>query len=235
MNKSFIIFLIVANIEIFTSSTLAKLMPDIEYNFDMNNNEFTFEYNGYEESAFYLVIIKANSGINFKFTCQNTSVKAKTRPPITFLLTLKKESCNLEINTFDDPEVNGTVMIHPLNIEINIDFNKKEKYELNGVLVSNEKFPPIIYSLSNLVKDVSVNFSYEKEEIKFDDKSFTIKNPFKICLKDNCKDKIKTYKFLKGNNYKIYLMPQELKSDLSIRYQIPSFSFEIIKDDGQNN
>ena len=234
MNKSFIIFLIVANIEIFTSSKLAKLMPDIEYNFDMNNYEFTFEYNGYEESAFYLVIIKANSGINFKCTCQSTSVKANITP-IAFLLTLKKESCNLVINTFDDPEVNGTVMVHPLNIEINIDFNKKEKYELNGALVSNEKFPPIIYSLSNLEKDVSINFSYEKEEIKFDDKSFTIKNPFKICLKDDCKEKINTYKFLKGNNYKIYLMPQELKSDLSIRYQIPSFSFEIIKDDEQNN
>ena len=56
-----IIFLIIANIEIATTSIEAgKFIYDIETNFDKDNNHFTFEYNGNKYSLFYLVIIKAD-------------------------------------------------------------------------------------------------------------------------------------------------------------------------------
>ena len=40
-----------------------------------------------------------------------------------------------------------------------------------------------------------------------------------------CKDKIETYKFLKGKDYKIYLIFEELKTDFRAKYEIPPFSF----------
>ena len=64
---------------------------------------------------------------------------------------------------------------------------------------------------------------------------FTLENPFKVCLKDDCKDKIETYKFLKGNKYKIYLMFQELKSDFLSKYYIPTYSFEKVAEVSENN
>ena len=121
----------------------------------------------------------------------------------------------------------GTFMIHPLNIEIKVDFNQKEKYAIDGVISAYEKSSPIIYSISNLEEDISVKFTFLRVT-KFGDKTLVLANPFKVCLKDDCKDKIKTFTFLKGNNYRIYLTFEELKTDLSTRYWIPPFSFEKI-------
>ena len=94
-------------------------------------------------------------------------------------------------------------MVHPLNIEINVDFNLKTKYAIDNVISADEKSSPIIYSVSNLEEDVSVKFSYSLTTAKFDNTTFVLANTFKICLKDDCKDKIETYNFLKAKDYKI--------------------------------
>ena len=65
-------------------------------------------------------------------------------------------------------------MVHPLNLEINVDFNKKEKYEFDGSISALEKFPPLVYSFSNSEEDVLVKFNYKSNEIGFDNKLFTL-------------------------------------------------------------
>ena len=228
MIKNLIFFFIIANIEVALSLEAGKFIYDVENNFDKDNNEFTFENNS-DESAFYLIIIKTKSLLYYRYECTTNPGKNMVNSgSFALSLNLKKESCNFVIKSYEGSEVKGSIMVHPLNIEIKVDFNKKEKYLIDGVILADEKSSPIIYTISNLQEDISVKFSYTKVTTKFDDKSFTLSNPFKVCLKDDCKEKVEIYKFLKGNNYKIYLVFEELKTDLSTRYEIPPFSFENI-------
>ena len=164
----------------------------------------------------------------------NTWEKLVTTGSFALSLNLKKESCTFLIKSYEDSEVKGTIMVHPLNIEINVYFNKKAKYAIDGIISADQKSSPIIYSVSNLEEDISVKFSYSKVTTMFDDTKFILSNPFKVCLKDDCKDKIEIYKFLKGKDYKIYIMFEELKTDLSARYEIPPFSFEKISVSGDD-
>jgi hypothetical protein len=228
MIKNLIFFFIIANLEVSLSLEAGKFIYDVENNFDKDNNEFTFENNS-DESAFYLIIIKTKSLLYYRYECSTNPGKNMVNSgSFALSLNLKKESCNFVIKSYEGSEVKGSIMVHPLNIEIKADFNKKEKYLIDGVILADEKSSPIIYTISNLEEDISVKFSYAKVTTKFDDKSFTLSNPFKVCLKDDCKEKVETYKFLKGNNYKIYLVFEELKTDLSTRYEMPPFSFEKI-------
>ena len=227
MIKNLIIFLIIFNIEIAISLEAKKFIYDVENTFDKDNNEFTFENNS-DESAFYLIIIKTKSRLYYRYDCSTTIGRNMvTVGSFALSLNLKKESCNFVIKSYEGSEVKGTIMVHPLNIEIKVDFNQKEKYAIDGVISAYEKSSPIIYSISNLEEDISVKFTFLKVT-KFGDKTLVLTNPFKVCLKDDCKDKIKTFTFLKGNNYRIYLIFEELKTDLSTQYEIPPFSFEKI-------
>ena len=114
-------------------------------------------------------------------------------------------------------------MIHPLNIEIKLDFDKQEKYGFDGNMTSWEDCPPLVYSISNLEEDVFVNFFYKNDSIRYQDRIVEIENPFKVCLKDDCQENVKNFKFRKGNDYKIYLKIQHL---INQEYWIPAFSFE---------
>ena len=199
MIKNLIIFLILINISITISlEAEKKFIYDVESTFDKDNNEFTIENNS-DDSAFYLIIINTKCQLFYRFDCTITPGRNMvSMGSYALSLNIKKESCKLVIKSYQDSEIKGTIMVHPLNIEINVDFNKKEKYAINEVISADEKSSPIIYSFSNLEEDVSVKFSYSNVTTKFDDTTFTLTNPFKVCLKDDCKDKIETYKFLKG-------------------------------------
>ena len=234
MIKSLIYYLIIANIGISTSLEAGKFIFDVENTFDNDNNEFIIENNS-DESENYLIIINTNSQLYYRFDCTITPGRnMNSMGSFALTLNLQKESCKIAINPYKDSKVKGTIMVHPLKIEINVDFNKNLKYGIEELISAQQKTPPIVYSVSNLEEDLSVKFSYIKVTTKFDNKTFTLQNPFKICLKNDCKEKIETYKFLKGNNYKIYLIFEELKSDLRTLYKIPPFSFkkisEIIED-----
>ena len=126
-------------------------------------------------------------------------------------------------------------MVHPLNIEINVDFNIQEKYGIyDGIITADGYSPPIIYSISNLRKNVSVDFYCKSRTIDIDDKYVDLKNPFMVCLKNDCEYEPYRYKFVKGNKYKIIVSFQEIKSDLSTVYHIPPFSFEKIPEYEEN-
>ena len=237
MIKSLIILLIIANIEINTSlEAEKKFIYDVENPFDKDNNEFTFEYNGADESTYYLLIINTKSKLSYRYSCEKTKgADIVNIGSFAIVLNLKKESCKIEIKPYEDSEVKGTIMIHPLNIETKVDFNKQEKYGFEGSITSKEKCPPITFSISNLNEDVLVKFTYSYYTIVFKDKSVSLANPFKVCLKDDCQENVKTYKFLKGNNYKIYADFTEVTSTY---HEIPPHSFEKIiegDEDDQDN
>ena len=224
MMKSLIFFLIVANI--ISLEAEKKFLYDVENPFDEDNNEFTFESNNAGESTYYLLIINTKSKLSYRYGCEQTKgAEIVNDGPFAITLNLKKESCNIVIKPYEDSEVKGTIMIHPLNIETKVDFNKQEKYGFEGSITSKEKCPPIVYSISNLDEDVLVKFTYAYYTVQFKDQSVSLANPFKVCLKDDCKDKIETYKFLKGKNYKIYVDFTEVTSTY---HEIPPHSFEKI-------
>ena len=224
MMKSLIIVLIVANI--ISLEAEKKFLYDVENPFDEDNNEFTFESNSVGESTYYLLIINTKSKLSYRYGCEQTKgAEIVNDGPFAITLNLKKESCNIVIKPYEDSEVKGTIMIHPLNIETKVDFNKQEKHGFEGSITSKEKCPPIVYSISNLDEDVSVKFTYAYYTIKFKDQSVSLANPFKVCLKDDCEEKVKTYKFLKGKDYKIYVDFTEVTSTY---HEIPPHSFEKI-------
>ena len=226
MIKNLINFLIIATIAF--SLEAKRFIYDVENTFDKVNNKITIENNS-DESAFYLIIIKTQLKLYYRYDCSETVGNYMVNVG-SFALSLnlkKKEFCDFLIKGYDGPEIKGTFMVHPLNIEIKVDFNQKEKYAIDGVISAYEKSSPIIYSISNLEEDISVKFTFLKVT-KFGGKTLVLANPFKVCLKDDCKEKIQTFNFLKGNNYRIYLTFEELKTDLSTRYWIPPFSFEKI-------
>lgn len=230
MIKRFFIFIILVNIEITISlGAENKFIYDIENPFDKDNNEFNFGYNGASESIYYLIIIKTKSKLNYKYNCGNyIKVELVNNGTFAFALNVKKESCNIVINPYEDSEVKGTIMIHPLNIETNVDLNRQKKYGFEGSTTSEEKCPPITYSISNLDEDTLVKFIYSHYIIRFVDKSISLGNPFKVCLKDDCEENVTTYKFLKGNDYKIYV---DFTKVTPTFYEIPSHSFEKLTDD----
>ena len=226
MMKSLIIVLIVANI--ISLEAEKKFLYDVENPFDEDNNEFTFESNSAGESTYYLLIINTKSKLSYRYGCEQTKgAEIVNDGPFAITLNLKKESCNIVIKPYEDSEVKGTIMIHPLNIETKVDFNKQEKYGFEGSITSKEKCPPIVYSISNLDEDVLVKFTYAYYTVQFKDQSVSLANPFKVCLKDDCEEKVKTYKFLKGKDYKIYVDFTEVTSTY---HEIPPHSFEKITD-----
>ena len=230
MVKSLTVFLIITEICISVSlEAEKKFIYDVENPFDKDNNEFSFEYNGASESTYYLLIIKTKSKLSYRYNCEiSKGADIVNDGPFAITLNLKKESCNIVIKPYEDSEVKGTIMIHPLNIETKVDFNEQEKYGFDGGITSKEKCPPLIYSISNLDEDILVKFTYAYYTIKFEDQSISLANPFKVCLKDDCEEKVKTYKFLKGNDYKIYVDFTEVTSTY---YEIPPHSFEKITED----
>ena len=234
MIKSLIFLLIIANIEIITSlEAEKKFIYDVENSFDIDNNEFTFEYNGADESTYYLLIIITKSKLSYRYSCEKSKgADIVNIGSFAIVLNLKKESCKIEIKPYEDSEVKGTIMIHPLNIETKVDFNKQEKYGFEGSITSKEKCPPITFSISNLNEDVLVKFTYSYYTIVFKDKSVSLANPFKVCLKDDCQENVKTYKFLKGNNYKIYVDFTEVTSTY---HEIPPHSFENITESDEDD
>ena len=89
----------------------------------------------------------------------------------------------------------------------------------------DESIPPIVYSVSNLANNIEINFAYSKGTIIINGKKFILSNPFEICIENDCKNNIKSYKFLIGKNYEIRTKFEELDVDGTKYYYLSSFKF----------
>ena len=130
----------------------------------------------------------------------------------------------LEAKTSSLYKVTGTIEVHPLDraFPINLD---KEKVVINSLVSYNEKFPSLVYSISNLVADTEAKFTHDSPTIIIEDIYFTLKNPFRICVENECKDDIETYTFIKGKSYTIEIKNEELVAKTKKQYYMSTFSF----------
>ena len=226
MLKTLIFFLLSASIPMKELTTSSHLDFDTETFFDKNNYVFSFSNEDYKKN-FYLVHIDTNSILNYKCECTGAPRKKDTTTAHKyFILKSEKGQCVITITTPSEKifPVKGTIWAHPIKNSIQADI-AKNKYEINKILNSDELLPPIVYSVSNLENDIEINFSYSKGLVIINGKEFILSNPFEICLENDCKTGITSYKFLKGKNYEIRVKFEELDSDDGKYYYLPSFSF----------
>ena len=93
MIKNLLIFLIIANIEITLSLGAEKIfIYDVETPFDQDYNEFTFEYNGDDESTYYVIMVRSNSYSSYQYSCDITqSLGGVHMRSFGLILNMKKE------------------------------------------------------------------------------------------------------------------------------------------------
>ena len=102
-----------------------------------------------------------------------------------------------------------------------IDLTEKYYYRKSSVFF-NTALNPEIYKINNLKNDVNVFFAYKA----LNETNFNYNNPFKICDNQKCEDNIIIYKFIKGNNYTIYINSIGFSN-----FYYPSYYFFPIMDD----
>ena len=143
-----------------------------------------------------------------------------------FILKSEKGQCAITITSSAEDifPVKGTIWVHPFKNKIQADITTKN-YDIDKIVESDESIPPIIYSVSNLANDIEINFSYSKGTIIINGKKFIFSNPFEICIENDCKNNIKSYKFLIGKNYEIRTKFEELDVDGTKYYYLSSFKF----------
>ena len=143
------------------------------------------------------------------------------------LINAKPREYCIDINA---NSASGILNIHPFNKEIKADLENK-KYGLNTMIYYNGEFPPLIYSISDLNKDIKAEFYYKPikiEPIKIEsgDKNYILKNPFEICSENeesDCKKNISEYTFIKGKNYKIKVLNEFV--EFNNYYYMTEYSF----------
>ena len=96
----------------------------------------------------------------------------------------------------------GTLMIHPMNNKIKIDFTQK-CYGIPNRLQFNEYDVSLKYLVTNLRENITVDFSSENLN----------SNPFKVCHGTDCVTYVSKYEFEKGEEYTIEVKTQQFILD----------------------
>ena len=192
--------------------------------FDKNNNKFIIPLSTNDgELVLYLLTDVSNCMSYWEIHASTSySMKAGIFPPGDSKLFDYKSNGYIYLNITGQGKENGTIWVHPLNKEINIDFSQKYGkmypiYELaNQGEEDKRENTPLKYVVSNLEEDKKVIFKYQKDYssylgiITFKD----LTNPFKVCEgygTNNCKEKVNDYTFKKNKTYTIYVKFQKSK------------------------
>ena len=132
---------------------------------------------------------------------------------------------NLKENLKDS----GNIWVNPSTNEIEVNLNKKYEikfpFVVSSITPDQEGLYQLVYVVKNAEKDATFKFQYSNTVEHISGK---IPNPFQICHGNDCKsDNIESYKFTKGESYKIYVKMQEIKDeyDSYSEYVLPPFSF----------
>ena len=205
----------------------------VETKFDKNNNHFIFKNVGIKEELFasYIVYIQTeNKKLEYVFHANYETYDDLLYKPGKSILyyTMEDDEEFVIIIKGIGEEGKGTIWVNPLKKEIPIDLSKKYemKFPVKNDIGLEYVNGSLTYSVSNLKEDKSFIFEfndkYGDEEIEF----YGLKNPFKVCHGKECKEKIKTYDFIKSESYKIYVdfVLYEIE-EKKFYYFLPSFSF----------
>ena len=224
MTKNIILLLLLINISTLTSLDSTSIPFDVTQSFDENNHEFTFS-NDAQESGFFLIAIDAKNRQRYEYQCQGSGKQSgSTSTNSYFIIKAQPGQCSINVySTSSLYKTEGTIMIHSFAKVISVELNKF--YGLSKNIHFTEKFPSYAFSVSNLEKDIETTLTYGASSVTIEDKTFILKNPFRICQGNDCKENIKTFKFTKGQEYKIEVLPEELNTGSRVAYYMNSFSF----------
>ena len=225
MEKIIIVLLLIIDISTKTANVSENVEFDVRTFIDEDHHKFTF--NQSQEMGFFFLDIYTNQSLKYEYQCQGT--ENVTRHPLFHSgLIIKANKGQCWINFFvpsDYFTLEGYFLVHPLEKEMVI--NIKEKYDFFYPVLSyyKEKFPPLVFSLSNLDGNYWGYFSCYKGRIFDYDDDIIAKNPYRICKGNDCEDGVENFLFSTGNEYKIEIKPQEIEKDGQKLYVFNSFKF----------
>ena len=104
--------------------------------------------------------IRTSYTLTYEYQCQGSEEKSgKTSLYPYFIIKAQTGDCNIIITSTRTNEIQGTINIHPLDKEDKIDLDKY-KYQITKLVTFDEEFPPLVFSLSKLTKNIKVKFIY---------------------------------------------------------------------------
>ena len=181
MIKIFLFFFIFALI---SSKSSPSVKLGVNTTFDMNNNEFKFEYKGPGKDIIIFYIKSDNYYVDYDLDCPNTSIESSisggTYDSITATQIEKTGTCTIKFES--EKESKGSFVIYTIKSKLSIKL--KNKYgnlifadEDNDSLA--ESISQLTFSVPKLVRDVTANFEYSKN-VLIHRTTYTIENPFKV-------------------------------------------------------
>ena len=184
-----------------------KLEEETILNF-VNKKYFKFEYNheGDKPQDIYFYFYKRISfEILLTIGDQTKTIKYEGNDELLKISFTKSGTYFLEfyLSNSDSYNVDFTFIAFTSGKVIEIDLNEKIYYK-NSYIKSPIKLEPYIYKVKNLKEDKYVIFNY-KVEVLGNNKIY--ENPFEICndKTSECEQDITSYKFIKDNEYTIYI------------------------------
>ena len=182
-----------------------------EISFDNNNTEFEFTY---DKTDNLFIKLTANDSCQFNLDYRDGGYGIGIFNGQHGFITHQIFSDFYKIKIKSETNVKGTFWIHPFLSEIKIDLNSTVdwNYTIHSFAKNQAK---LIFDIDNAEKNATFIFKYDKGYDKDNP------NPFEVYHGTDYKDQVITYKFKKGESYKIYVYHYEKYN----RLDFPSFSF----------
>ena len=114
---------------------------------------------------------------------------------------------------------------------LDIIYLSQKYYNKSLSIIVNKTIGPLEIKVKDIQKDTGIIFDSYSENVFHRDEEFD--SPFKICEENNniCKDKVLSYKFIRGKNYTIYLNI----INFHYEYTYPSYYFFSVSDENIEN
>ena len=218
-------------ISLVSSKSIPSVKLGVNTTFDMDNNEFEFQYSG-PGTDLILFYFKIEQNVFIcKIDCTNSHSQSsidnteETEMVGTFQQLGTKGICSIK---FESEERNkGSFVIYTLKNKLSIKL--KNKY---GNLIhqyDNKNFmsvSQITFSIPNLDRNVKAIFEYNNTNVDIFGSTFTMENPFEVCKDGKCIDILDSYDFKKGESYEIIVKVKQVTTKEKYKYIIvPGFTF----------
>ena len=211
-----------------SSKSVPSVKLGVNTTFDMNNNEFKFQYNGPGKDIILFYFTLDNKYVKYDIDCPNAGSSGNSGGSVSsqiFIQVGKEGTCTIKFEP--EEKKKGSFVIYTLNTKLSIKLENKygnlvSAFEDDDNLVSVSQ---LTFSVPKLDRDVTANFEYNKKaDIERD--SFTIENPFKVCHGKDCEENLSTYEFKKGESYEINVKVSKVRDEYNDKYIIiPGFTF----------
>ena len=232
MKNIFLLFLLFL---IFTLVSSKSIIPSVKMGvnttFDLNDNEFEFEYSGPGTDLILFYFKIDNNSLIYKIDCPNSHSQTQiyntqeTELASNFRQLNKKGTCKIK---FESEERNkGSFVIYTAKNKLSIKLKNKygnliHQYDSKAFMSLSQ----ITFSVPNLDRDITAKFEYNKTSVDIYGSTFNIENPFKVCKGKKCIDNVNTYDFEKGESYEINIKVSQVKTKEGWDYIIvPGFTF----------